>query len=67
MTNRHKQDVIAKYNQVAEKVHLMKEYIENQDYMDIDDPWGFNMNIYEKCAKEIVECTEEFIERELLK
>ena len=67
MTNRHKQDVIAKYNQVAEKVHLMKEYIENQDYMDIDDPWGFNMNIYEKCAKEIVECTEEFIKRELLK
>lgn len=66
MTNRHKQDVLAKYSDIAHKVHLMKEYVENDGYTDIDDPWGFSFNIYEKCAKEIVECTEEFIKRELL-
>lgn len=67
MTNSHKDNVIARYPNKADKVYLLKEYSKDKDYMEIDDPWGYNTETYELCAKEIVECIDNFIEQELLK
>lgn len=65
MTQRHKKDVIARFPELADKVKLLGEYAANKDYEEIDDPWGYNLNVYEKCAKEIVDSIEGFIKKEL--
>ena len=65
MTQKHKKDVIARFPELADKVKLLGEYAENKDYEEIDDPWGYNLNVYEKCAKEIVDSIEGFIKKEL--
>ena len=67
MTNSHKQAVISRYPRKEGNVYLLKEYSKDKDYMEIDDPWGYKTEIYELCAKEIVECVDNFIEQELLK
>jgi len=67
MTSRHKRDLINRYPELEQKVFLLKEYAGEQDYMDIDDPWGLSLDIYNSCAKEIVSCIDRFIEKELLK
>lgn len=65
MTNRHKRDVIARYPNVKEKVKLLGEYAKEKRYKEIDDPWGYSFDIYEKCAKEIVDSIEGFISEEV--
>jgi len=65
MTERHKRDVITRYPELADKIKLLGEYAKDKDYEEIDDPWGYNYNVYENCAKEIVDSVEGFIEKEL--
>lgn len=65
MTERHKRDVIRRCPEVSDKVKLLGEYAKEKEYKEIDDPWGYNLNVYENCAKEIVDSIEGFIEREL--
>ena len=65
MTERHKRDVITRYPELRDKVKLLGEYAKDKKYEEIDDPWGYNFNVYEKCAKEIVDSIEGFIEKEL--
>lgn len=65
MTDRHKRDVIARYPKLADKVKLLGEYAKDKKYKEIDDPWGYSFEVYEKCAKEIVDSVEGFIEKEL--
>lgn len=65
MTERHKRDVIARYPNLADKVKLLGEYAKDKKYKEIDDPWGYSFEVYEKCAKEIVDSVEGFIEKEL--
>ncbi|MBQ8044371.1 MAG: hypothetical protein IJ272_09565 [Clostridia bacterium] len=65
MTERHKRDVIKRYPELGEKIRLLGEYAKDKDYEEIDDPWGYNFNVYEHCAKEIVDSIEGFIEKEL--
>lgn len=65
MTERHKAHVLKRYPELAGKVQLLGEYAKDKEYLEIDDPWGYNFNIYEKCAKEIVDSIEGFIEKEL--
>ena len=65
MTERHKKDVISRYPNVADKVKLLGEYAKDKKYKEIDDPWGYSFEVYEKCAKEIVDSIEGFIEKEL--
>ena len=65
MTNKHKKDVIARYPDLADRVELLGEYSKDKKYKEIDDPWGYNFNVYEKCAKEIVDSIEDFISEEL--
>lgn len=65
MTQRHKRDVIDMYPKLADKVKLLGEYAKDKKYVEIDDPWGYSFDVYEKCAKEIVESIEGFIDEEL--
>ena len=65
MTQRHKRDVIRRYPELEDKIKLLGEYAKGKAYEEIDDPWGYNLNVYEHCAKEIVDSIEGFIEKEL--
>lgn len=65
-TNSHKNMVIAMYPNLVTKVHTMKEYAEideNGKYMDIKDPWGYDIETYNKCASEIYICLEKIIQK----
>lgn len=65
MTEKHKRDVISRYPDVAEKVILLGNYAKYKEYQQIDDPWGYGYEVYEKCAQEIVDSIEGFIAKEL--
>lgn len=65
MTERHKKDVIIRYPALADKVKLLGAYALDKEYDEIDDPWGYNLNVYNNCAKEIVDSIEGFINKEL--
>ena len=65
MTNKHEKDVVARYPNLANRVKLLGEYSKDKKYKEIDDPWGYSFNVYEKCAKEIVDSIEGFINEEL--
>ena len=61
----HKIMVIKMYPNLKDKIFTIKEYAglsENQDY-DINDPWGYDENIYIKCAEEIKVCLCNIIEK----
>lgn len=65
-TNAHKINVEYLYPNLKGKIYTMKEYAKldnNGQDMDIKDPWGYDMNVYQNCAKEIEECNEKIIER----
>ena len=65
-TMSHKRTVLEWYPELNGKVFTMKEYAEldNQGRdMDISDPWGYDINIYENCASEIERCLEKTIEK----
>ena len=63
-TNNHKANVIAMYPELKEKIFTMKEYAGYPDYdLDISDPWGYGIEVYKKCAKEIEECIEKILEK----
>ena len=63
-TESHKQSVLHMYPELKEKVFTMKEYAKldnNGQDMDIKDPWGYAMNVYQNCARKIEECNEKII------
>lgn len=65
-TETHKQSVLYMYPELKEKVFTMKEYAQldnNGQDMDIKDPWGYDMNVYQNCAKEIEECLKVIINK----
>ena len=54
----------------ADKINLqyiqgLKRLLDEKKYKEIDDPWGYSLEVYEKCAKEIVDSIEGFINNEL--
>ena len=63
MTAAHKRRVLAKYPNLDGKVYTLKEYAGEKEYMDVDDPWGFSIDVYTSCAKEIVEFVDKLIEK----
>ena len=65
MTERHKKDVLNRYPILEGKVKLLGKYSKDKKYFEIDDPWGYSYEVYEKCAKEIVDSIEGFIDQEL--
>ena len=54
MTQAHKDTKLLAYPELKDKTYILKEYIGICDYVDIDDPWGWDYTVYENCAKEIV-------------
>ncbi len=65
MTERHKRDMIARYPKLVDKIKLLGEYAKDKKYKEIDDPWGYSFDVYEKCAKEIVDSVEGFLDQEI--
>ena len=63
MTEAHKIRVLNKYPNMTGKVYTIKEYIGEKGYIDIDDPWGYDMNVYTSCAKEVVYYVDKLIEK----
>lgn len=65
-TESHKQSVLYMYPELKGKVFTMKEYAKldkNGQDMDIKDPWGYDINVYQNCAKKIEECLTKIIEK----
>ena len=55
------------YPNLKEKVYTIKEYATKNDTnknadINISDPWGFSIDVYRKCAKEIEENLEKIID-----
>lgn len=62
MTRMHYDYVINNYPNLRDKVYILKEMVlENKEYLDIDDPWGLDLEVYSGCAKEIVEAVDKLI------
>lgn len=56
-TTSHKNNVLIMYPELKGKVYTMKEYAgyDKKDW-DISDPWGYGIDVYRSCAKEIENC-----------
>lgn len=55
-TESHKQSVVFLYPELKDRVYTMKEYakLDNDGKdMDIKDPWGYDIEVYKNCIKEI--------------
>lgn len=63
MTHAHKLRVLNRYPKLESKVFTLKEYLGETEYMDIDDPWGFSMDVYTSCANEIVHYVDKLVEK----
>jgi len=52
----HKTIILQIYPSLKDKIFTLKEYVKSEDkYMDIDDPYGLDSNVYNATAKDIVE------------
>lgn len=65
MTNMQKKILQHLYPGLINKIYTLKEiaYGKDIDYLDIDDPWGYNIDVYEDIAKQIIEAVEAFINK----
>ena len=61
MTQAHKDTILLAYPELKDKTYILKEYIGICDYVDIDDPWGWDYTVYENCAKEIVAAVDKLL------
>lgn len=65
-TKEHKLYVQSMYNNLAGKIYTLKEYAdlaEDENKIDIKDPWGYDINSYRLCAAEINYCIDKIIEK----
>jgi protein-tyrosine-phosphatase len=63
-TKAHKSQVLNMYPQLNGKIYTMKEYAGySESDWDIKDPWGYDMETYKMCAKEISDCIDIIIEK----
>ncbi len=65
MTEAHKYNFLTFFPKMDGKVFTLKEYVygEDKDNIDISDPWGYGIKIYDDCAKEIVDCVDKLLEK----
>lgn len=62
----HKQLVLNMHPELDGKVYTIKEYAEigkEGQGMDIRDPWGYSIDTYIDCAKEIKECLDKILQK----
>lgn len=65
-TSSHKNVVKRMYPEIENKVFTMKEYCgyaENKGDIDILDPWGYDMEVFRKCADDISICIELLLQK----
>lgn len=63
-TLNHKNMVISMYPELIDKVFTMKEYVGfPKDDLNISDPWGYGIEVYRACAKEIKECIDRILKQ----
>ncbi|OEH93303.1 low molecular weight protein arginine phosphatase [Bacillus solimangrovi] len=54
MTSGHKQVIKQQYPNVAEKVHVLQQFVDiDSDLVDISDPYGGSVSIYRQTSGEI--------------
>jgi len=67
MTHRHKAILSSMYPEAASKIHVLKEYAQGGsvkgELVDILDPFGQPIEVYESCAHELEESLTKLIER----
>lgn len=64
LTTQHKEMLITLFPKLKDRIFTLKEYSQpGSVYKDIDDPWGYNLNVYNACAKEIVKYVDKLIEK----
>ncbi|MBP0017078.1 MAG: GNAT family N-acetyltransferase [Cyanobacteria bacterium SBLK] len=56
MTQSQQYMTLAMFPQFASKVFLLKEYIRERINLDIIDPFGENLEIYQRCTDELERC-----------
>jgi len=65
-TKDHKRIVLNLYPDLKQKVFTMKEYAgltnEEKD-LDIKDPWGYSLQVFLECAREIKLCVDKTLEK----
>lgn len=63
-TNSHKRYILDMYPELKDKIYTIKEYANsNLEDIDIKDPWGYDMETYRDCFKEIYEAVEKIIDK----
>lgn len=63
LTDNHKKQILEIYPSLNNKVFILKEYVNKEEkYIDIDDPWGLDLNVYNATAKNIVENIDKLLE-----
>lgn len=66
MSTGHKYQVLQMYPNLKGKVYTLKEYVNYQEEdgrKDIKDPWGYDSEVYRRCAEEISICIELFLQK----
>jgi protein-tyrosine-phosphatase len=65
----HKEQVLRDFVQLREKgnVYTLKEYVKDKNTMNIEDPYGGDINEYRRCALEIEECLDKLLAMNIFK
>lgn len=65
MTEAHKFNFLTYFPKMSGKVFTLKEYVygEDEQNINISDPWGYDIRVYNSCAKEIVDCVDKLLEK----
>jgi protein-tyrosine-phosphatase len=65
MAEKHKNTLIKIYPELKNKIYTLKEYTkcENEQSIDIKEPWGYDIEIYRMCEAEIEACIDKLIEK----
>ena len=63
-TKNYKEYIMHLHPEVKNKIYTIKEFINNNlENVDIKDPWGYDIETYRKCCKEIFEYTEKIVDK----
>ena len=63
-TTAHKNNVINMYPELKDKIYTIKEYAGYPaNDLDINDPWGYNIETYRNCAAQIEDCLKKIAEK----
>ena len=64
LTASQKHQIKYYYPKLSNNIYTLREFVNKDDvYIDIDDPWGLNLQVYKSCATEIVENVDKLIEK----